>query len=184
MFGNGETDDLQNNQITSILSDNYRGDRDANGRGSRIVIRGAAALSEPWDSAVLSIPTTFAFGFSFGTWQLAVFNVGTSFSLYDADGNGLQGVGSGFGDDGLGTFQPGGYGFGFQFVDRFNGDATAGVRFDWEIVIGFEWTGANEGDLLAFNTGPEGINIAVVPAPGAVGMLAACSLLAARRRRS
>jgi hypothetical protein len=183
MFGNGETDDLENNRITSLLAEDYRGDRSDNGRGSRIVMRGSATLSEPWDSAVLSIPTTFAFGFSFGSGELALFNVGTSFTLFNAQGDGIQGVGSGFGDDGLGTFQPGGYGYGFQFVDRFNGDATAGVRFEWEVVFGFEWTGRNEGDVLAFNTGPEGINIAVVPAPAGLGLLAVGGLVASRRRR-
>ncbi len=183
MNGNGSTDDLDNNQLFAIRGDDYRGESDADGRGSRLILRGSAEVHEPWDSATWSIPTTFNFGFTFGSGELAVYNAETTFFAYDHDHNFVQGVGSGLGEPGLGSFEPGGHGVGFQFVDRFNGDAAEIHMIHWLVIVSFDWTGQQAEDVLSFTTPTDGISIRVVPAPAGAAVLGAALLAGLRRRR-
>lgn len=181
VYGTGATDDLANNAMFAIRGGDYRGETNAGGRGSRLVVYGTAHAHSAWDSAIQSIESTFRFGLSFGTGQVDVYNVSTSFFLFDEDHNFMQGIGSGLAEPGLGSFEPGGHGVQTELVDRFTGDVSMGHMFHWQAVIWFDWSGADADDVLTYTASAGGpTTLEVVPAPASAMAL---GIAAIRRRR-
>lgn len=138
-----------------------------------------------WQHPGNAIRTVFGMGLAFDAGAVDFYRVETSFTLKDAQGNGIIGVGSGVGTDqgpGLGKFEPGGYGFGLAFEDRFGGDYSSAVTIEWEVRLGFDWTGQQSTDSFSFFIPDQSIDLTVIPAPATLG-LAAVGLIAAGRRR-
>lgn len=155
---------------------------------NRVFLSGTASLGfSQWDSASLAIPTTFGFGFSISDGQLSISNAGTEFTLLDGSSNPLAGVGSGFGPPFpvFGPYGPGGYGVGFQFVDGFGGNPSAGASINWGVSIYFVWTPAANGDVLTFTIPSDSIDIQIVtvPEPAISGLLGLAGMWLLGRRR-
>ncbi|HVZ93284.1 MAG TPA: hypothetical protein VG797_02125 [Phycisphaerales bacterium] len=180
VFGTGPTDDDADDAAFAITGAQYNPGLGELEQSTRLHITGTAIINGTWDSSTLSIPTTFGVGFGFAGGILD-FTATTGFELLDENGDGLQGVGSGA--DGFGPYEPGGYGVGFQFVDRFNGDATAGRSINWAVDLYFLWTDQGAEDVLLVTIPNNSIDIQVVPAPGAVSAVMLMGLGACSRRR-
>lgn len=153
-------------------------------RGNRLVMSGTATIDGAlWDHPDDTIRTVFQFGFGFSGGAVDMYAIQTSFSLFDANNNGIGGVGSG---TGLGVFEDaGGYGFGFNFVDRFGFDITSAVRIEWNVMFLFDWTNYGDTDTLDFFIPQNSVDIIAerIPAPSAAGLLAFAGIASTRRRR-
>lgn len=185
IFGNGSTSrglaPLTDIAFLFFGSD-YQGEPDESGSSSRLRLTGSASFAQPlaWDSAILSLPTTFAFGVRVGGGLFRFTEASTGYSAFDQDDNSLGGGGSsGFN---TGPLEPGDYGFGFQYVDNFGGTPLIS-RIDWEINIAFSWSNFNSSDVLALTIPQDSIDIGIVPAPSAAAVLGLAGLVATRRRR-
>lgn len=153
-------------------------------RGNRFTNYGGGTIDgAAWQHPDDVVQTTFQFGFDFSGGQLDIYRVQTFFLLSDAQGNFITGVGSSTGFD---PFEPGGYGLGFAFVDRFGSDISAATSIFWGVEIYFDWTGQGPDDTLNFNIPHNSIDIqaGTVPAPASAGMLALAGIAATRRRRA
>lgn len=153
-------------------------------RGNRFTNYGGGTIDgTAWQHPDDIIRTTFGFGFDFSGGQLDVYEVRTFFLLSDSEGNFVTGVGS---STGLGVFDPGGYGFGFAFEDRFGANIQTATTIFWGVEIYFDWTGQDFDDTLAFNVPPNSIDIqaTTVPAPASAGLLGLGALATIRRRRA
>ncbi|MBN8644704.1 MAG: hypothetical protein J0L61_05620 [Planctomycetes bacterium] len=153
-------------------------------RGNRLVMSGTATIDgTQWDHPDDTIRTHFFFGFGFSGGTAEIYKVGTSFLVANANGDFLTGVGSG---TGFGPItEPGGYGYEFNFVDRFGADISTGVTIYWSVEIYFDWAGYNDADDFQFFIPENSIDLIAerVPAPSAAGLLAFAGLAASRRRR-
>lgn len=163
-------------------SEYINGGVDGSGSSLRLHITGDATLNNfQWDHTAYALPTTFNFGLDFNGGTLSMTEVSTGFTAYTSEGF-AAGVGSG----GVTApdLVPGGYGFGFQYVDNFGNDPLL-VSIAWEVNIAFNWSGQSDGDVLQvyipFNS--IDLGIAAVPTPGAAGLAVAGGLVAMRRRR-
>jgi hypothetical protein len=168
IFGTGAND-----QVFSLTGADYIPSpvNDPSFRGNQLVIYGTGTIDGTvWQNPGDSIPTTFGIGFDFTGGTLDIYNVGTSFTLYDSAHNGLIGVGSGFGD-GLGVYAPGGYGVGWQFVDGFGSNYQTAQTMDWSVTFGFDWTGMAAGDTFSFSIPANSIDIQAVPEPACLALL-------------
>jgi len=151
-------------------------------RGNRLVITGSASISGPlWQDPDDYISTAFEFGFDFTGGELDLYAVQTSFLLTDSEGGFVVGVGSG---TSLGVFEPGGYGVGFEFQDRFNGPIPTATNILWSVEIYYDWTNQDADDALSFYISENSIDITAVPTPGTASLLALAGLTTARRRRA
>lgn len=166
----------------TVFGGQYTGTPDASGASNQLLISGSAYFAAPfqWDSALYSLPTIFGFGVDFTGGTFAINRVGTSFVAFDPDNMPVAGVGSsGFSTEEL---APGGYGFGFPYVDNFGNNPLIS-RIDWAVTIGFHWTGASTSDELHLNIPYNSIDIQIVPGPAAASLAGLGLLAAARRKR-
>lgn len=153
-------------------------------RGNRLIMSGTGTIDgSQWDHPDDTIRTHFAFGFGFSGGTFDLYTIETGFTLLDAEGNFITGVGS---VTGFGVFDtPGGYGYGFDFVDRFGADITSAVTIQWTVSFLFDWNGYAEGDSVEFYIPQNSVDIIAerVPAPGGAALLGVAGLGAIRRRR-
>lgn len=153
-------------------------------RGNRITNYGGGTIDgTTWQHPDDIVRTTFQFGFSFSQGMLDIYRVQTFFLLLDSEGGFVTGVGSSTGFD---PFEPGGYGLGFAFEDRFGSNITTATNIFWGVEIYFDWTGYNPESDLSFTIPSDSIDIQAqtVPAPASAGLLGAGALVAFRRRRA
>ena len=153
-------------------------------RGNRLGMYGTGTIDgAAWQHPEDIIRTTFGFGFEFSGGSLTLYTVGTFFTLTDSENNFITGVGSGTGFD---PFEPGGYGLGFAFEDRFGADIHTATNIFWGVEIYFDWTGYSPDDTLSFNIPSNSIDINAMttPTPGAAGLAGLAGLVAIRRRRA
>lgn len=151
-------------------------------RGNRLLLTGTGTIDGPsWQDPTDFIRTSFDFGLSFTGGVLDLYEIRSGYLLTDSEGGFVVGVGSG---TGLGTMEPGQYGFGLAFEDRFNGPIPTAVNIQWTVEIYFDWTGQNFNDTLDFTIAPNSIDIQAVPAPGAAGLLGLGGAAMLRRRRA
>jgi hypothetical protein len=182
IYGTGlEPNSDSGNRALTILGGNYGGVANNDGSSSRIVITGGALLDNfAWDSAVYSIPTTFDFGFAHSGGTLDVTSVSTSFQAFDSSNQQVAHVGSsGFSALGL---EPGGNGWGFQYVDNFSDNPIISA-LQWAVIIEFHWSGFGLDDTLGLDIPSNSIDINIVPAPSAAALAGLGLLAAARRKR-
>jgi len=151
-------------------------------RGNRMIMTGTATIDgTQWDHPDDTIRTSFFFGFGFSGGAVDMYAIETGFGLFDAANNPIGGVGSG---TGFGVYdQPAGYGFSFDFVDRFPFDMNPVVRIEWSVAFYFDWSGYAPTDTFEFDMPSVVIQAERIPAPGAGGALALIGALALRRRR-
>ncbi len=153
-------------------------------RGNRLIMFGTASIDgSQWQHPDDTIRTQFEFGFGFSGGEIDLYGVETSFGLFNASGDGIGGVGSG---TSLGFFsEPAGYGFGFNFVDRFGFDITSAVTIAWSVAIYFDWTNYAGNDTLQFDIPQNSVDIIAetIPTPGTAGLLALAAVPSLRRRR-
>jgi len=71
----------------------------------------------------------------------------------------------------------------FAFQDRFGSDYATGTHLDWTVAFYFDWTGVDQDDATELFGMKNSVDIQVVPAPAAAGLLGFAGLLGARRRR-
>ena len=181
-YGTGlEPNSDSGNRALTLSGSQYRGTPDENGASVRLTIYGTASLNAfQWDSATMSILTTFNFGESHSGGTLDIAYVTTSFAAFLPLFEGVGGVGSsGFSALGL---EPGGTGWGFQYVDNFGEDPVI-QSINWEVVIGLHWTGFQNEDSLGVDIPFNSIDIEIVPAPSAAALATLGLLVAGRRRR-
>ncbi len=179
VFGTGDE-----NNVFSFVGESYitGTSTDPDVRGVQLVIHGSGTFDgAQWQHPGDSIKTTFKFNFDFDGGTLEVYKAETSFSLFDAQDNGLIGVGSGGYSSGV--LDPGGYGVGFAYEDRFGSNFETATHFTWEVRIGFDWNGQVSTNALNFGIPPNSIDFNVVPAPGAIGLAAFAGVVAGRRNR-
>jgi hypothetical protein len=181
-----------NNQVVSLLASQAGTTNPTSGySANRLTLSGTADLNfSTWDSTMLELPTNFNFGWEQTGGVVEFFNATTSFTLFNAQGDFLAGVGSGFGDPlpVLGPYtNPGGYGTGFDFVDNFGGVNNNVATINWRIELYFNWydLAANPDSRFTLLIGPPGVNadIRVVPTPSVTAALGLAGLLVNRRRR-
>lgn len=181
VFGTGDNDN-----VFSLTGATYVPGpaNDPDFRGNQLVISGAATFDgSQWQHPDDLIRTSWGIGFGFSGGTLAIYRTDTSFTLLDADDNFLTGVGSGWGEEGLGTYEPGGYGVGWAFEDRFGANYETATHMLWSVTIGFDWTGYGPGDTFDFSIPQNSIDFNVVPSPGAFALAGIAGLGVASRRR-
>ncbi len=150
-------------------------------RGNQLVISGTGTIDgAAWQHPQNFINTSFAFGLDFSGGTIDLYNISTGFTLYNGLGEFLIGVGSG---TSLGEFDPGGYGFGFVFEDRFPFNYETAETFTWSVIIGFDWTGMADEDLMNFYIPQSSIDLQVLPEPGSAVLLGLGLVASVRRRR-
>lgn len=134
-----------------------------------------------WQHPEDLIRSTFALNFGLSDGELNILGVESSFTLRDSENNFLIGVGSsGYGE----SLDPGEYGVGFAYEDRFGSNYQAAVAFDWAITMRFEWS-VERGDspVLSFGFDRNLTTLEVVPAPGCAACLGLLGAAGLRRRR-
>lgn len=186
MIGDGP-----NNQVVSLLGSQAGTTTPTSGfSANRLTLSGTADLNfTTWDSTQLELPTNFNFGWEQTGGTIEFQNAATSYTLFNAQGDFLSGVGSGFGEPFpvLGPYtNPGGYGTGFDFVDNFGGINNNVATINWRIELYFNWYDiTNPDSRFTLLIGPPGVNanIRVVPSPSAAAVLGLAGLIANRRRR-
>jgi hypothetical protein len=149
--------------------------------GNRLVLFGEATFDgNNWVHPDDFIRTAFGFGLDFDGGIVNITNASTSYTLFDGMGGFLAGVGS----SGFNAFdlEPGGYGFGFAYEDRFGSNFETGTTISWEILINFEWLDVSESNTLNFHIPQNSIDIQTIPAPGGL-VLASLGVIAGLRRR-
>lgn len=153
-------------------------------RGNRLVIFGTATFDgAAWAHPAGVVRTLFDFGLTFSGGPVNFYAADTSFTLLDAQGQSLIGVGSGT-PGGLGLFQPGQHDFNFFYEDRFASNFQTATHMEWAIILNFDWaTSGAQLDTLSLVIPPTSIDIQVVPTPGALALMALAALAASRRRR-
>ncbi len=151
-------------------------------RGNRLIITGTGTVDgNAWIHPDDFIRTTFAFGVGFGSGTLAIYDISSSFTMTDDEGNFIGGGGSSTGIED--PFTPGGHGLsGIAFEDRF-GDLTGATRFSWTVAINFDWQGMDADDTLTWTISPSSIDFNTLPTPGAAALLGLGGMAAGRRRR-
>lgn len=177
LFGSGD-----NNRVFSMTGDDYIGSN-AFLRGNRLLLTGSAALTQPWNPATFSIPTSFKFSWNLTADSGAVqfYEISTTYELLDASNNLLQSVGS---SGATYTAEPGQGGADFRYVDGFGGDPTGSAAIRFTIAIYFDWVDYSVDDSFDLFIEPNSIDIEVVPAPAAAALLGFAGLAAVRRRRA
>lgn len=160
------------NQVFALTGDTYvasnNHDPNVNGFiGNVLTMYGHGTIDgTAWQHPGDKIRTIFAFGWATSGGVLNIYEVTTGFLLLDPNGGFVTGVGSG---TSLGSFDPGGWGVGFAFEDRFGADITTAQNMYWTVTIKFDWTGMTPSDELSFNIPTESIHLQVMrPCPGDV----------------
>jgi len=149
---------------------------------ARLLLSGTGTINgAAWQDPDDTIVTAFDFGFDFDSGQLDLNDVSTGFLLLDAEQSPLVGVGS---STGLGLHDPGSYGYGFQFVDRFNSGYETAATFIWQVRLDFEWIDPSPSSSLTFTIPQNSIDLShvSVPEPASAALLLAGGLLTVGRR--
>lgn len=165
-------------------------DAGGNVRGNRLIIEGVGTIDgAQWQHPDDIIRTTFDFSFFFTGGDIELYTIESSYTVFDAQGGFVAGVGSGtgFGD----VFAPGNHEFnGITFEDRFGpinqpSDISAAVSIQWHVAIYFDWNNYSGGDIFNFSIPQNSIDIQAerIPAPGSAGLLGLAGVAALRRRR-
>lgn len=179
MYGTGIEDNAFAQTGSSYIPSSEHDPNQSEFVGNRLIMYGEGTIDgAAWQHPDDIVRTTFGFGFGFTGGALNIYTVQTGFLLLDPNGGFVTGVGSSTGFD---PFEPGGYGLGFAFEDRFGSDITTATTIQWTVEIKYDWTGMGETDTLAFNIPQNSIDINVVPEPASLGLLALGGLLMRRR---
>ena len=151
--------------------------------GNRLLLSGIGTIDGAhWQHPQDFIRTMFNYQFDASAGLINHYLVETSFTVTDAEGNFITGVGSGTGF--ADPFEPGLHGLQYQFEDRFGAENIAqATRFSWNVALYFQWTGMGESDTFSLTIPNNSIDFNTLPTPGAATVLAAAGLLASRRRR-
>ena len=180
MYGTGDNDNAFSQTGLSYIPSDSHDPNTSDFVGNRLLMFGQGTINgAAWVHPDDIVRTTFNFGFGFSGGILDVYAVQTGFTLLDPNGDFVTGVGSG---TSLGAYEPGGYGLGFAFEDRFGADISTATTILWTVEIRYDWTGMAEGDTLAFDIPQNSIDINVVPEPASIALLALGGVMLRRRR--
>lgn len=164
---------------TSQYQPGLQGDPDY--RGNFLCVYGSGAIDgASWQHPEDAIRSNFEILLSLNFGELDVFSVESSYMLFDAGNNITASVGSsGYNN----TFEPGGYGVGFAYEDRFGSGYETAVSFNWAIIIRFEWLFPRGDSSIAMGFSENGTTLYTVPAPASAAGLMLAGLAGMRRRR-
>jgi len=177
LYGTGSDD----GSVFSMTGAQYRRSFDDNLRGNRLIMSGTSTFDGAhWTHPTDYISTLFKYGITVTGGNVEMYSVETGFTLYDAANNFLIGVGSSTGGF---NYTVGHTDTSFGFQDRFGSNFETGTHLDWTVAFYFDWTGVDQDDAIQFFIPNNSVDIQVVPAPAAAGLLGFAGLLGARRRR-